>query len=490
MPQEPRRSSRKKPIEPFDYAVAAQAPALKGMTSFLDVPPEVVRSGNVVSMSRLAVLPLSTVRGPGDDKTPGYISSSADDIPMRAESTVRPHVPELIPDLAQPSVNVVPLAAGEKIDLSVVASHTVHDITTGDEKNLVNERPPRYETSPGGLSYPNTSPFQSTAALVPGRGRSKVRKCVLAQDAHSLGEEAVYQVLWRSGKPESSDPNGTRTIRIGAADIGQRVNMAKKNVRQNIARLFEKLAIEVLETFETVSSLPRLYRVYSYKQILERRRAAGLNYVLRNKGVIFCTADGEEVRTPPGDETSPGGKTSLRPAPSKRSRNKSPVPKFSDQLPAQAGVEQKGATADELRQVAEALNRYWPVDEAAAVQLLRDCRRVRADVRSDEIVFFVSEKLELARSNRNITNPTGLILATVPQSFAGQTFLEFRQRREEQARLAAEEQRRRQEEQEGLREWVRQDRERQEAILNDPTRSQQERDLAEQRLRQMTDWNA
>jgi len=98
--------------------------------------------------------------------------------------------------------------------------------------------------------------------------------------------------------------------------------------------------------------------------------------------------------------------------------------------------------------------------------------------------------LELARSNRNITNPTGLILATVPQSFAGQTFLEFRQRREEQARLAAEEQRRRQEEQEGLREWVRQDRERQEAILNDPTRSQQERDLAEQRLRQMTDWNA
>jgi hypothetical protein len=115
---------------------------------------------------------------------------------------------------------------------------------------------------------------------------------------------------------------------------------------------------------------------------------------------------------------------------------------------------------------------------------------VRADVRSDEIVLFVSEKLELAHSNQNITNPSGLILATVPQSFVGQTFLEFRQRREEQALLAAEEQRRRLEEQEGLREWVRQDRERQEAILNDPMRSQQDRDLAEWRLRQMTDWNA
>jgi hypothetical protein len=311
---------------------------------------------------------------------------------------------------------------------------------------------------------------------------------VLAQDAHSLGEEAVYQVLWRSGKPESSDLNGSRTIRIGAADIGQRVNMAKKNVRQNIARLFEKLAIEVLENFETVNSLPRLYRVYSYKQILERRRAAGLNYVLRNKGVIFCTIDGTEIRTDLGDETSSGDKTALRPAPSKRSRNKPASPVFSELLPGVAGEAQKEETADELRQVAEALNRYWPADEAAAVQLLRNCRRVRADARTDEIAFFVREKLELARSNRNITNPTGLVLATVPQSFAGQTFLEFRQRREEQARLAAEDQRRRLEEQEGLREWVRQDRERQEAILNNPAQSQESRDIAERRLRQMADW--
>ena len=77
----------------------------------------------------------------------------------------------------------------------------------------------------------------------------------------------------------------------------------------------------------------------------------------------------------------------------------------------------------DLEQVSQALNRYWSVDQAAAVQLLRDCRRVRADARADEIAFFVGEKLELARGNRSITNPTGLVLATVPQSFAGSTFL-------------------------------------------------------------------
>ena len=34
--------------------------------------------------------------------------------------------------------------------------------------------------------------------------------------------------------------------------------MAKKNVRQNISRLFEKLAVEILENFETMNSQARL----------------------------------------------------------------------------------------------------------------------------------------------------------------------------------------------------------------------------------------
>lgn len=80
-----------------------------------------------------------------------------------------------------------------------------------------------------------------------------------------------------------------------------RVNMAKKNVRQNISRLYEKLALEIIEDFETISSQARLYRVYSYKQILERRRAVGLEYVLRNKGVVFCSADGTVLVTSPTD---------------------------------------------------------------------------------------------------------------------------------------------------------------------------------------------
>ena len=144
----------------------------------------------------------------------------------------------------------------------------------------------------------------------------------------------------------------------------------------------------------------------------------------------------------------------------------------------------------DLEQVSQALNRYWSVDQAAAVQLLRDCRRVRADARADEIAFFVGEKLELARGNRSITNPTGLVLATVPQSFAGSTFDGFRLRQQRQAALAAEEAERRERTQADLKVWLLAEREKCEATMNDLSKIEQERDAAEKRLRNLATWNA
>lgn len=309
----------------------------------------------------------------------------------------------------------------------------------------------------------------------------------MAQDAHSLGEEAIYQIFWRSGRPETTDPNGSRLITIGAADLGMRANMAKKNVRQNISRLYEKLAIEVIEDFETVSSRPRTYRVFSYKQILERRRAAGLEYVLRNKGVVFCTAEGEVIPTSPGNEKTPGDERSLRPAVSKRQRHLQEAAQQREELwPVALSTD---ISAEDLRTVSEALNLYWTVDEDAAVQLVRSCRREQADAKAEEIAFFVREKLELIRMNRNVVNPTGLILSTVPKSFVGQSFAEFRSRRESQAQLAAEESRRREQEGEELRKWLREQMAACESIVNDESKSQQERDVAEARLRGYAGWN-
>ena len=489
----PPRSSRHHKIEPLDYAEMAQAPALKGSVSFLDITPNDVQSG----FARFAVGSNSTstehpaspeyVSSPGYGtsllKTTGGIRKNkavVTTIKKRSEQRFNP-APIVVTETyatngayAEPAsspatvVSPEPTAPPEPLASAEVESYPHNVMTPGDE------------TYSG-----HDSSLVNVNDLTPGRGRSKVRRCVLAQDGHSLGEEAIYQALWRAGRPESSDPNGSRSVRMGAADVGYKVNMAKKNVRQNISKLYEKLALEILEDFETISSQARLYRVFSYKQILERRRAAGLEYVLRNKGVVFCSKDGGEVVSSPAYVNTPGDETSIRPAPPKKRR--APLPpemaNFQPPLPSPVQVEQS-EDAD-LLAVSQALNRYWPVDQLAAAQLIRACRRVQHDARADEICFFVREKLELARQSRSITNPTGLILSTVPQSFVGSTFLDFRQRMERQAALAAEEAERKRREEAELHAWLKREYDKAELIANDETKSPKERDAAERTMRQL-----
>ncbi|WP_263385893.1 hypothetical protein [Granulicella arctica] len=504
MPEARPSSKRHQKIEPLSWEVAAQSPALKGMTSFLDISPDDVRRNNfegfgplrLTKVPRVAVVAPTIVVDPGDETLPGT-QTRYDNVSSKLQKTkpfelpsgrgtLAPGLKETAADLAIPVAEtspnneidatavVVPAIEStsalymwpEVVSFPGVETLPVNEQSGGDEQNLARQE-----------------------ALTPGRGRSKIRRCVLAQDGHSLGEEAIYQVLWRTGRAENSDPNGSRTNRMGAADIGYKVNMAKKNVRQNISRLFEKLALEIVEDFETINSQARLYRVYSYKQILERRRAAGLEYILRNKGVVFCTKDGSELVSSPAYVSIPGDEISIKPAPPKKRRTVSPVepPKYPHAAPTTAPI---GASDEaDVRAVSQALNRYWTVDEAAAVQLLRACRKVRADARVDEIAFFVQEKLDLARTSRTITNPTGLILAMVPQSFSGAAFEDFRKRMESRAKLAEEEAERKTQQEAELNTWMMRDRERYEAIVGDASKSDRERDEAEKRLREIDAWN-
>lgn len=479
------RSSRNHKIEPLDYTEMAQAPALKGSVSFLDITPSDVQSG----FARFSVIggasSAETIASPEDVSSPGDVSPlrhSAGTIrkakavvtPIKKGSEQRKAIPPLPPE-STPVVDPHPgPVAPPETTPSTAYERTPESATT-----------PAYVNTPGDETYTGHDLVPAhNDELTPGRGRSKVRRCVLAQDGHSLGEDAIYQVLWRAGRPESSDPNSSRTVRMGAADVGYKVNMAKKNVRQNISKLYEKLALEILEDFETISSQARLYRVFSYKQILERRRAAGLEYVLRNKGVVFCSKDGAAVVSSPAYVNTPGDETSIRPAPPKKRRAPLTPEMMSFQPPLPSPVQAEQSEDADLLAVSQALNRYWPVDQMAAVQLIRACRKVQPDARADEICFFVREKLELARQSRSITNPTGLILSTVPQSFVGSTFQEFRQRMERQAALAAEEAERKRQQEEELNAWLKRELEQAELIANDETKSQQERDAAERKLRQ------
>ena len=300
----------------------------------------------------------------------------------------------------------------------------------------------------------------------------RIRKCVLAQDAHSQGEDALFSAMWNTAKPDPADPSGSRMIRIGYAELAQKSRMHRSNVRINIAGLRAKLAIEVLDEHDSRDVTPRTYRLYSFKEILERRRAAGLEYVIRKKSVVFVTETGEILPLP-----------GLPKAGVRRPRN----------LETNGSAEGFQSTRQEadpeqmdldVRQISDALSQHWPVDEAAAHQLLRQCRSVRRDAEIDEIIFFINEKLQIALTNKNIKNPTGLVLATVPQCFEGSTFEEFRRRRNEGLRLTAEEEERKQQQSRDLQLWLERKLQELQAIAEDESQPQATRDKALRELRQ------
>lgn len=446
MAGQPKQPTRNRKIEPLNWAEAANSPALKGMMSFLDIKPEEVRSGHfkdVPSDSDLHDVPV------GDSLTGSEslkVSTGTKAPPANAVIEMRPKRSQSVTSLPQ-AHEVVPELEPEFASVSAPASDAL----------------PVSVSPTGGDTLPvSESPNSARVILgsVPSQNR-KIRKCRLSQDAHSAGEETLYRILWEEGRPESANPLGSRVVRIGYAELANKARMHKANVRLNLANLTAKLAIEQSGDFSSRDMIAKSYRVLSYKEILERRRAAGLEYVIRQKNVLFVTAHGEPIVLPGltqkgkrrmgGNPLDTNGRY-----PVSDSHPVGESPSVRDSLPVSVslpGSELIDYQAD-LACVSKAMNAYWTVDDAATDQLIRACRKVRPDAQAEEIAFFVREKLELTRSNRAINNPVGLILATVPQSFSGYSFETFRQRRQERKRLAEEEGIRKAEEDRLLREWI------------------------------------
>lgn len=69
--------------------------------------------------------------------------------------------------------------------------------------------------------------------------------------------------------------------------MSQLCRMTPKNCKINTQRLIRKLALEVLSPYNTPESIGTTYRIFSNEAILRRRREAGLEWVVRSRGVEF-----------------------------------------------------------------------------------------------------------------------------------------------------------------------------------------------------------
>lgn len=264
-PESPKRSKRKPAMEPLGWDEIVSQPGMGGYLSFLNGPiplphlqsnSEVASSPGVVSNTAPASSATETVTDPGIDSTTEIDSNPG---PLIAAGSARATGTEITPETY--------ISPGPDAIYNVIAP--VVESRSGLETDAgLTHTGPGVESNPGiGLVH-----------------RVRIRKCAATHDGHSLGEEVLYQALWKAAAAGSAE---SRTIVIGWRGMSQLCRMTPKNCKINTQRLIRKLALEVLSPYNTPESIGTTYRVFSEDAILRRRRGAGLEWVIRSRGVEF-----------------------------------------------------------------------------------------------------------------------------------------------------------------------------------------------------------
>jgi hypothetical protein len=128
----------------------------------------------------------------------------------------------------------------------------------------------------------------SPAVMAATSNGKKIYACLQAQEGHSRIEHAVYLILWKNG---SAQPDGSRFSRLGLARIAAEVNVHERNIGAIIRRLIHKQSIEILRKEASELRTARTYRVFDDEAILKRRKRAGLEWVVRGRGVEFVNPE-------------------------------------------------------------------------------------------------------------------------------------------------------------------------------------------------------
>jgi hypothetical protein len=235
----------------------------------------------------------------------------------------------------------------------------------------------------------------------------QIREAKLVQEGHTYGEQTVYDALWKNANAVSES---VRLITIGFLRMANLVGLAESNCKIAVAGLLDKLAIERLPDLNIAQG--RTYKIYAWSAILSRRRAAGLTHVVKSRGVVFVDPKTgiplTSAKTLPRKKIGTGG------------RETSPPVSISE-LPAGSFQSTVTELASRLRQ-----NLDPSFDDSAAARLWRECQSSVPDCTIEEVVHFAALKAQKIYKDRNIRNPIGLLLMTVPEFFTGSALKEFR----------------------------------------------------------------
>jgi len=258
----------------------------------------------------------------------------------------------------------------------------------------------------------------------PRRARQpKPRLARLAQDGHSHAEQAVYAALWDAGTPAA---DGNRKVTMGLGRLSKAARLSENNCRLNIRSLVKKLALEEIGAEDSRAGIGKTYKVYAYSAILARRRAAGMEWVIRTKGVAFVDRKGGNISIPhtdsaPPTDSIPGPDRVSGPEPGAGPPTDSGAGPPTDSVPPYRNSFRNRTEETSSLEAAPLLERLAALgirlDDDAGRRIIARCLSSDCTATVEEIADFAELKVQQLAKRRNIENWPGMLMAAVPAYF-------------------------------------------------------------------------
>src|SRR5579872_902183 len=250
------RSRQKRKLEPISIEELAGTTGMSGFCTFLTRDSSVP----VPALDRLEAIESGAPELPASELA--ACDTAASDLDAVVSTGIDPCASESQPIASQPSplTQIIQTSA-----LDLPAANSAAPQFTAVDKDAPDP------------DAPELGAFDSFT-----RRRIRIREASTVQDAHSLAEQAVYDAMYRAGRPYQGD---SRILTIGLRTLAELSRMAYSNCKANVRSLVTKLAIDERPGFSYTEG--RTYVIYSFREILRRRKAAGFTHVIRTRGVAF-----------------------------------------------------------------------------------------------------------------------------------------------------------------------------------------------------------
>ncbi len=462
------RRRSKAPQGPLDIDEIARDPGFRGMLSFLEVSPVeksrmLEKRAEVEAAAAVVPFPAPSVEVPAPVEE---VENSKSEPPMgQTPSDQKPE--DQPPVVDSPEVPAGSEATEQPVGQSLVVERPMADTPVGyrpmDER-YTGESPTGQSAAAASIEVENTyrptdekpvgqtpmgfSPagrFGIPYMDVEGRGKRPLRYCRTVQDAHTSSEQVTYQTLWTFAKNHGQpDVSGARVVDVSLSQLCGLLATDHKHAKRLIQSLQEKLAIEIVRQPDYRLAQPTRYRVYNFTQILERRKSAGLVWVVRTRAVRFVDlatvqtllADSPAGHSPMGEYTEfddlPMGEPPELPMGQQPEipLGDSPAPVLIRNTNSGKGEGNTPSSAPAV--VAAAIIREFGfVDDDALQTLVRSCRQAAPDATEEEIAELGAMQAHRISRLRGVHNPVGLLIAQTAKCFAGESFAMYRRDRAE-----------------------------------------------------------